>query len=176
MPLYEFEGKRPSIPQSTFVHPDAVVIGDVVLGEGCLVGAGAVIRGDFGRIIIGSGSNVQDNCVIHVDINTEAIIHDNVLIGHGAIVHGPCIINEYAVIGMGAIVSMGCEIGPESILAAGSLLPNGRVVPPRKVAMGNPATTMKDLSDKNILMSKEGLKHYQKLTKRCIDGLKLIDN
>ena len=71
---------------------------------------------------------------------------------------------------------MGCEIGPESILAAGSLLPNGRVVPPRKVAMGNPATTMKDLSDKNILMSKEGRKHYQKLTKRCIDGLKLIDN
>mgnify|MGYP000989355922 CR=1 FL=1 len=176
MPLYEFEGKRPSIPQSTFVHPDAVVIGDVVLGEGCLVAAGAVIRGDFGRIIIGSGSNVQDNCVIHVDINTEAIIHDNVLIGHGAIVHGPCIINEYAVIGMGAIVSMGCEIGTESILAAGSLLPNGRAVPPRKVAMGNPATTMKDLSDKNILMAKEGLKHYQKLTKRCMDGLKLIDN
>jgi carbonic anhydrase/acetyltransferase-like protein (isoleucine patch superfamily) len=176
MPLYEFEGKKPLIPESAFVHPDAIIIGDVVLGEGCLVTAGAVIRGDFGRIIIGSGSNVQDNCVIHVDLNTEAIIHDNVLIGHGAIVHGPCVINEYVVIGMGAIVSTGCEIGTESILAAGSFLPNGRIVLPHKVVMGNPATVMKDLSDKNIIMAKEGLKHYQKLTKRYMEGLKLVGN
>lgn len=174
MPLYEFEGKRPLVPESAFMHPDAVIIGDVTLGEGCLISAGAVLRADFGKIVIGAGSNVQDNCVIHVDLDSEAIIRDNVLIGHGAIVHGPCLINEYVVIGMGAIVSAGCEIGNESILAAGSMLPNGRAVPPRKVAIGNPVAIMRDLNDKNITMAKEGLKHYQRLTKRYKEGCKLI--
>ncbi len=175
MSLYELEGKRPVVPKSTFVHPQAVVIGNVEVGEGCYIGAGAVIRGDYGRIVIGNGSNVQDNCTIHADLDAAAIIGDNVLIGHGAIVHGPCLVKEYAVIGMGSIVSNGCEIGSESLLAAGSVLPPRRTVPPRKLAMGNPATIVKDLSEKMISENKNGLKLYQDMAKRCIDGLKLID-
>jgi len=174
MPLYEFEGKRPVIPKSTFIHPQAVIIGSVELGEGCFVGAGAVIRGDFGRIVIGKGSNIQDNCVIHADVDTIAIIEDNVLIGHGAIVHGPCLIKEFAVIGMGSIVSTGCEIGYESVLASGSVLPPGRIVLPRKLVMGSPANIVKDMSEEMTNTMKTGLQYYQALAGRCINGLKLI--
>lgn len=176
MSLYEFEGKRPLVPKSTFVHPQAVLIGNVELGEGCYIGAGAVLRGDYGRIVIGNGSNVQDNCTIHADLGDIAIIGDNVLIGHGAIIHGPCLVGEYSVVGMGSIVSSGCEMGSESLLAAGSVLPPRRTVPPRKLAMGNPAAIVKDLSEKMISENKIGLKYYQDMTKRCIDGFKLIDD
>lgn len=175
MPLYEFEGKCPSIPKSTFIHPQAVIIGHVEIGEGCYIGAGAIIRGDFGKIVIGNGSNVQDNCIIHIDPETIAIIEENVLIGHGAIVHGSCLIQENAVVGMGAIVSPGCEIGRESILAAGSVLPPCCNVPPRSLAMGNPAKTMKTLSEKMLGINKVGVKHYQSLTRRSFNGLRLIE-
>jgi carbonic anhydrase/acetyltransferase-like protein (isoleucine patch superfamily) len=176
MPLYEFESKYPVVSKSTFVHPQAVIIGEVELGEGCYIGAGAVIRGDFGKIVIGSGSNVQDNCVIHADIETLADIGDNVLIGHGAVIHGPCIINEYAVIGMGSIVFNGSELGYESLLSAGSVLLPRCTVPARKLAMGNPAVIIKEMSAKMITKNKDGLRHYQELCKRYIDGLKLLNN
>ncbi|MDD4802848.1 MAG: gamma carbonic anhydrase family protein [Syntrophomonas sp.] len=175
MALYEFEGRRPLIPKSTFVHPQAVIIGNVELGEGCFIGAGTVIRGDYGRILIGNGSNVQDNCTVHTDVDTEVIIGDNVLIGHAAIVHGPCLIKEYAVVGMGAIVSGGCEMERESLLAAGSVLPPRRSVPQRKLALGNPAAVVKDLSEPMINKNKQGLIHYQDMAYRCLSGLKLID-
>lgn len=166
MSLYEFEGRFPSVPGSTFVHPQAAIIGNVQLGEGCFVGPGAAIRGDFGRIVIGNGTNIQDNCIIHADIDAEAIIGENVLIGHGAIVHGPCLIGEYVVIGMGAIVSIECEMGAESLLAAGSLLAPRTVVPPRKLAMGRPAQFGRDLNEVILAENKEAVKHYQNLAKR----------
>ncbi|PKM76970.1 MAG: phenylacetic acid degradation protein PaaY [Firmicutes bacterium HGW-Firmicutes-15] len=174
MSLYEFEGQCPLIPKSSFIHPQATIIGNVKLGEECYIGAGAVIRGDYGRIVIGNGSNIQDNCTIHVDLDTEAIIGDNVLVGHGAIIHGPCLVKEYAVVGMGSIVSNGCEIGNESLLAAGSVLPPRSTIPPRKLAMGNPALVVKDLSEKMISKNKNGLKLYQDMAKRCINELKII--
>jgi len=176
MTLYEFECKYPVVPKSTFVHPQAVIIGSVELGEGCFIGPGAVIRGDFGRIVIGNGTNIQDNCIIHADVDTAAIIGDNILIGHGAIVHGPCLIGEYVVIGMGAIVSSGCELGHESLLAAGSLLTPRSIVPPRKLAIGKPAAFTKDMSEKMITDNKDALQHYQKLSKRYIDGFKVWDS
>ncbi|MEN6349225.1 MAG: gamma carbonic anhydrase family protein [Syntrophomonas sp.] len=175
MPLYEFEGKCPLLPKSTFIHPQAVIIGNVEVGERCYIGAGAVIRGDFGKIVIGNGSNVQDNCIIHVDPETIAIIEDNVIIGHGAIIHGSCLIRENAVVGMGAIVSPGCEIGNKSILAAGSVLPPRYNVPPNRLAMGNPVNTIKNLTDKMESINKVGINHYQSLTQRSFSGLRLIE-
>ncbi len=175
MALYELEGMRPLVPKSTFVHPQAVIIGNVELGEGCYIGAGVVIRGDYGKVIIGNGSNVQDNCTIHTNLNAVAQIGDNVLIGHNAIVHGPCLVKEYAVIGMGSIVSDNCEMGSESLLAAGSVLSPRSIVPPRKLAIGNPAVITKDLSERIIGKNKNGVKLYQQMAKRCIDGLRLIE-
>lgn len=174
MPLYEFEGKRPVIADSCFIHPQAVIIGDVKMGENCFVGAGAVIRGDYGRVVIGDGCNVQENCVIHSEPETSAILEDNVLVGHGAVVHGPCLLKTYSTVGMMALVSSGCELGRESLLAAGSILPPGRVIPDRKLALGNPAKAVKDVTDYMVMYSQVATKLYQDLAARCKTGLKLI--
>jgi carbonic anhydrase/acetyltransferase-like protein (isoleucine patch superfamily) len=174
MALYEFEGKRPSIGKDTFVHPQAVIIGEVEIGERCYVGAGAVIRGDYGKIAIGSGTNIQENCILHSEPETIAIIEENSLIGHSAIVHGPCLIKQNVTVGMGAIICAGCELEIDSLLAAGSVLPPGRNVPKGKMAMGNPARVVKDLDEFNKLYNQIGVKLYQDLSIRCINGLTLI--
>jgi len=129
MPIYEFEGKRPVIAESAFIHPEAVIIGDVQVGKESYIGPGAVLRGDTGRIIIGQGTSIQDNVVIHTYKDTCAIIEDNVLVGHSALVHGPCLIKEWAWIGQGANVVGNSEVGTASVLAAGSVLPPGHSIP-----------------------------------------------
>lgn len=174
MSIYEFEGKRPVIPASTFIHPQAVIIGDVIFGENCYVGAGAVVRGDYGNIIIGDGTNIQENCVIHSEPETTAEFEANVLIGHGAIVHGPCIIKHNTTVGMGAVINSGVTIEEESLLAAGSVLPPNKTIPKRKIAMGNPAKIVKDLDDNMLAYNKIATKLYQDLAARCKEGLKLI--
>lgn len=175
MSLYAFENKRPLIPATSFVHPQATVIGDVELGEHCYIGPGAVIRGDYGKIVIGRGSNVQDNCVVHCDPDAIAIIEENVIVGHGAIVHGPCLIKQGSMVGMGSIVSTGSEVGTESILAAGSLLPPGRNIPARKMAVGNPVSFFRDITEEHLAMGRLGVHLYQGLAARCLTGLYLID-
>ncbi|MGI5912067.1 MAG: gamma carbonic anhydrase family protein [Syntrophomonadaceae bacterium] len=175
MAVYEFEGMCPIIGNDTFVHPLAAVIGDVQLGERCFIGAGAVIRGDSGPIIIGSGTSIQDNCSIHSDNNKTAIIEGNSLIGHGAIIHGPCLIQQNVTIGMGSIVSIGCEIQNDSLLAAGSVLPPGHTIPQGKIALGNPARVVRDLDESNRQFNRRGVKLYQELAMRCNNSLKLVD-
>ena len=175
MALYEFEGKRPLIGKDSFVHPRAVVIGEVELGERCFVGAGAVIRGDYGKIVIGNGTNIQENCIIHSEPETIAIIEENTLIGHSAIVHGPCLVQHNVTVGMGSIICAGCELENDSLLAAGSILPPGRNIPKGKIAMGNPARVVKDLDEQNKLYNQIGVQLYQDLAQRCIKGLKLIE-
>jgi len=160
---------------SSFIHPQAVVIGEVEIGNNCYVGAGAVVRGDYGKIAVGNGSNIQENCTIHSEPETIAILEENVLVGHGAIVHGPCLIKSNATIGMGAIVSSNTEVGEKSLLAAGSILPPGKNVPSRKVAMGNPARVVKEMDDYNLVYNQVAVKLYQDLAERCINGLKLIE-
>lgn len=174
MAIYEFEGKRPVIGKDCFIHPQAVIIGEVELGERCYVGAGAVIRGDYGKIVIGNGTNIQENCVIHSEPETIAIIEENSLIGHSAIVHGPCLVQQNVTVGMGSIISSGCELESESLLAAGSVLPPGRTVPKAKIAMGNPARVVKDMDEQNRIYNQIGVKLYQDLALRCIHDLKLI--
>lgn len=175
MAIYEYEGKRPVIPETTFIHPQATIIGDVVFGENCYVGAGAVVRGDYGNIIIGDGSNIQENAVIHSEPYTAAVFEKNVLIGHGAIVHGPCVIGESTTIGMGSVVNGETTIEAESLLAAGSVLPPRKTIPTRKVAMGNPAKIVKDLDDNMLVYNQIATKLYQDLAAKCKTSLKRID-
>ncbi len=174
MPLYEFEGKRPLIGETSFVHPQAVIIGDVSIGENCYVGAGAVVRGDYGGIVIGDGTNIQENCVLHTEPYSIAKIGINVLVGHAAIVHGPCTIQDNVIIGMGSLVSNQCEMEEGSFLAAGSVLPPGRKIPSRNLAMGNPAKVVREVSDDLAQYNAIAVKLYQDLAKRCQTGLKLI--
>ncbi|WP_083454018.1 gamma carbonic anhydrase family protein [Syntrophomonas palmitatica] len=160
--------------KSCFVHPQAAVIGDVELGDNCYVGAGAILRGDYGKIVVGPGSNIQENAVIHTEPDTIALLEENVLIGHAAIVHGPCLIQHNVTVGMGSIISTGCELASESLLASGSVLPPNKCVPSRKLAMGNPAVVVRDLDDNHIAYNQIGVKLYQDLAVRCTKGLKLI--
>lgn len=175
MAIYEFEGKRPLIGKDSFIHPQAVIIGEVKLGDRCYVGAGAVIRGDYGQIVIGSGTSIQDNCIIHSDSETIALIEENSIIGHSAIVHGPCLVQQNVTVGMGSIISTGCELENGSLLAAGSVLPPGHTIPKGKMAMGNPARIVKDVDAQNRYYNQMGVQLYQDLASRCLNGLKLIE-
>lgn len=173
MAVYEFEDRRPVIAEDAYLHPEAVVIGSVKIGNGCFIGAGAVIRGDFGDIEIGRGSNVQENAVIHASPAQPVIIEDDVIIAHGALIHDATIRNG-AIIGMGAIVLHGAIVEKDAMAAAGSLIPSRFVVPERKIAMGNPAVIQREVSDKMLEINKLGLAAYQELPGRYFKGLKKL--
>lgn len=174
MSQYEFEGKSPRIAPSSFVHPDATVIGDVIIGGKCFIGAGAVLRGDYGRIVIGDGSNVQENCILHAQPHTTAAIEENVDIGHGSIIHGPCTIKSMVTVGMGSIICDGCEVGTGSFIGAGSLLIPNTVIPPHKLALGNPARVIKDTTEQHSTFHKLAIELYQGLCERYQKSHKLI--
>ncbi len=143
--IFEYEGKRPQIGQNVFIAPTAVVIGNVELHDGASVWYGVVLRGDEGRIVIGRGSNVQDNSVIHTTPEHPTILKENVTIGHGALLEG-CTIESGAVVGMGAIVLHQAIVGEQAMVAAGSVVIPGTIIPPRSLAAGSPAIVKKELS------------------------------
>lgn len=142
-------GKTPTAAPTAFVAPTAVLIGDVEVGEEASVWFGAVLRGDHGRIVVGRGSNVQDNATIHAPTGGETIIGQEVTIGHGAVVEG-CVIQRGAVIGMNAVILHGATIGEDSMVAAGSVVGEGMVVPPRTLAAGVPAKIKKELDGSSL--------------------------
>lgn len=147
--LIEYHGKRPQVADDAFLAPTAVLIGDVRVGAGASVWFGAVLRGDFGAITIGPGSNVQDNAVIHVGADWPTVVGANVTIGHGAALEG-CTIGDGAVIGMNATVLPRAVVGDEAFVAAGSVVGEGSEVPPRTLAAGAPARIKKDLSGSSL--------------------------
>lgn len=163
MPIYEFAGKRPVISQTAFVHLEAVVIGDVTIGEECLIAPGAVIRGDFGPIVIGDGSSIQDNATIHVTPGDKVIIAKNVIVAHNAVLHD-AIIHERCVVGMGAILLPKVVCEEDVVVAAGSVVPQGMHIPAKKLAAGNPAKIIKDISPDMEAYVAMGIEEYKKLT------------
>ncbi len=171
MPFYEFENRSPLVDSRAFVHPDAVLIGDVKVDAECYVGAGAVLRGDIGSIRIGKGSNVQDNCVFHTFPDTAVILHPNVHVGHGAILHG-CEINSYVLVGMGAIVSDNVIIHSECLVGAGSFVPFKMEIPSHSVVMGSPARVVKETSPAQLEQIQDGLSTYQDLARRYLKSFK----
>ena len=173
MAVYEFEGNKPEIGEGTYVHPEAVLIGQVEIGRGCFIGAGAVLRGDFGRIIIGNGSNVQENAVMHAGPFNPVIIEDDVTFAHGALIHDSTV-RRGAFIGMGAIILHGATVEEHAFVAAVAVVSPGYVVPSRTIVQGNPARFYKNVSDAMFEANKLGVAVYQELTSRCIKGLKKI--
>ena len=173
MPLYEFEGKRPSIDSKAFVHPDAVLIGDVVVEADCYVGAGAVLRGDWGSIKVGRGSNVQENCVLHAFPDKSTVLHPDSHIGHGAILHG-CEICSNVLVGMGAIIADGVKINSVSFVGAGSFVPFDQEIPPNSLVVGYPAKVIQKVSQEHLERIKDGLAIYQDLTRRHLKSFREI--
>lgn len=171
--IFEFDGFIPVIHESAFVHPQANVTGNVEIGKDVYIGPGAAIRGDWGKIIIEDGCNVQENCVIHMFPGTTVHLKPSAHIGHGAIIHGATI-GENSLIGMNAVLMDEVEIGKECIVGALSFVPAKTVIPDRKVVVGNPARIVKEVSDKMAAWKTEGTKLYQKLPKDCYAGLKEV--
>jgi phenylacetic acid degradation protein len=146
--IASFEGKTPHIGAGTYVHPSADVFGDVTIGQGCWIGPGARIRGDYGSIVIGDHSSVEDNCVIHARPGEQTTIGDWVTIGHGAVIHNVKRLHDYAIIGMGAVVSDWAEVGHWAVVGEGAVIRQGQVIPDEHIAVGVPARVLeKRVSD-----------------------------
>jgi len=160
--LYAFEGFVPVVHESAFVHPQAAVTGNVIIGRDVYVGPGAAIRGDWGGIVIEDGCNVQENCTLHMFPGVTMVLEAGAHIGHGAVVHGARI-GANALVGMNAVIMDEAEIGAGSVVGALSFVPAKMVVPTRTVVVGNPARVVKEVSDEMLAWKTEGTALYQRL-------------
>ena len=174
MPFYSIEGVVPVVDASAYVHPTAVLIGDVIVGPDCYIGPAACLRGDFGRIVLCKGANVQDTCVVHGFPNHDTIVEENGHIGHGAVLHS-CIVRKDALVGMNAVVMDDAEIGEQAIVAACAFIRAGMKVPPRSLAAGIPAKIIRELTDQEISWKREGTLTYHDLTRRCLTSLREVE-
>jgi len=169
--IYEFNGYKPVIHNTSFVHAEATIIGNVIIGKDVYVGPGASIRGDWGQIIIEDGCNVQDNCIIHIFPGKDVILKENSHIGHGAIIHGAQI-GKNTMVGMNAVVMDDAVIGNECIIGALSFIKGEMEIPNRKIVVGNPAGIKGDVTDEMINWKTKGTELYQGLPKECMDLMK----
>ncbi len=160
--LITFDGKTPQVGNSCFIAPTATLIGDVVIEDQVSIWFGAVLRGDFGRIIVRKGSSIQDNVVVHVIPDCETVIGEAVTVAHGVILHG-CTIDKGAIIGMGAVVQDFSHIGEEAMIAAGTVVPSNMQVPPRHLAAGVPAVIKKEITGASLMWVKTSASMYQEL-------------
>ena len=165
--VYSIDGITPVVHPTAYVHPSAVLIGDVIIGPRCYVGPGASLRGDFGRLILEEGANLQDTCVMHGFPDSDTVVEVDGHIGHGAVLHG-CRISRNAMVGMNAVVMDGAVIGEASIVAAMAFVKAGLVVPPRTLVAGIPARIMRELSDQELAWKTEGTALYQELAVRSL--------
>ena len=169
--IYEFNGYKPVIDASSFVHKEATIIGNEIVGKNVYIGPGASLRGDWGQITIKDGCNVQDNCIIHIFPGKDVILKENSHIGHGAIIHGAQI-GKNTMVGMNAVVMDDAIIGNECIIGALSFIKGEMEIPNRKIIVGNPASIKGDVSDEMINWKTKGTELYQGLPKECMDLMK----
>ncbi len=165
--VWSINGVTPVVDPTAFVHPSAVLIGDVLVGPGCYVGPSASLRGDFGRIDVRAGANLQDCCVMHGFPGTDTVVEEAGHIGHGAILHG-CVVARNALVGMNAVVNDNALIGESAIVAAMAFVKAGMVVPPRTLVAGVPAKVVRALTEQELAWKIEGTESYQELTRRSL--------
>jgi phenylacetic acid degradation protein len=171
MAIYEFNNYKPVIHASSFIHPNAAVTGNVIIGKDVYVGPGAAIRGDWGEIIIEDGCNVQENCIIHMFPGITVLLKEAAHIGHGAIIHGATI-GRNVLVGMNAVIMDNAVIGDSCIIGALSFVPEGMQIHERKVVVGNPAKIIKEVSDEMLAWKTKGTQLYQQLPKELSETLK----
>ena len=172
--VYSLDGITPVVDPTAFVHPSAVLIGDVIVGPGCYIGPCASLRGDFGRLILEAGSNLQDTCVMHGFPREDKIIGAGGHIGHGAVLHG-CRIGAHAMVGMNAVVMDGARVGEHAIVAAAAFVKANFEVPARHLAQGVPARVVRPLHADEIAWKSEGTAVYQQLTRRSLASLQSVE-
>lgn len=172
--VYEINGVTPVVHPSAYVHPSAVLIGDVIVGARCYVGPLASMRGDFGRLILEEGANLQDCCVMHGFPGDETVVEADGHIGHGAVLHG-CRIKRNAMVGMNAVVMDRAVVGEQSIVAAMSFVKAGMLIAPRSMVMGAPAVVVRELSEKEIAWKTFGTRQYHNLSARSMQTMREVD-
>jgi len=172
--IYEFNGYRPVVHKSSFVHPQACVTGNVIIGKDVYVAPGAAIRGDWGEIIIKDGCNIQENCTIHMFPGVTVVLEENAHIGHGAVIHGAHI-GKDVLIGMNAVIMDRADIGEGSIIGALCFVPEDMVIPPDMLVVGSPAKIIKEVSEEMKVWKKKGTNIYQSLPKELFDTLKACE-
>lgn len=167
MPCYAYQGIVPVVDPTSYVHPLASLIGDVIVGPGCFIAPGASLRGDFGRIIVEGDSSIQDSVTVHANTLRDTVIGRGATIAHGSIIHG-CLIGENALVGMNAVVLDNAEIGPECLVAALSLVKSDTIVPPRSLVAGNPAKVVKTFEPHQVTWKNDGKGEYQRLAREAL--------
>ena len=171
MAIYEYKNYKPVIHESAYVHPLAAVTGNVIIGKDVYIGPGAAIRGDWGKIVIKDGCNVQENCTIHMFPGVTVTLEEGAHVGHGAIIHGSHL-GKNCLIGMNAVIMDNVKIGSGCIVGALTFIKEGMEIPDRKVVVGNPAKIVKDVSDEMLDWKTEGTGWYQRLPKELHETLK----
>jgi len=172
--IYSFEGSIPVIDETSFIHPQAAVTGNVIIGKNCYIGPGAALRGDWGTVIIEDGCNVQENCIIHMFPGITVLLKEGAHIGHGAIIHGATI-GRNCLIGMNSVIMDNVELGDECIVGALSLIKEGEKIASRNLVAGNPGRIIKEVSDEMIAWKTEGTKLYQRLPEQMQNSWKEVE-
>jgi len=169
--VYSLEGITPVVHPSCYLHPSAVLIGDVIVGPGVYIGPAACLRGDFGRIVIGAGANIQDTCVLHAFPDRDLLVEADGHVGHGAVLHG-CVVRRNALIGINAVVNDHAEVGESAIVAAMAFVKADFVVPPRTLVAGIPARVVRELKDNELAWKRNATRQYQELAVRSLGSLR----
>ncbi len=172
--VYSFKGFIPVINPSSFIHPQAAVTGNVVIGKDVYIGPGAAIRGDWGAIVIEDGCNVQENCTIHMFPGVTVILKQGAHIGHGAVIHGATI-GKNCLVGMNSVIMDNVVLGDECIVGALSFIKAGEAFANRSLVVGNPAKKIRDVSDEMIQWKTEGTGLYQALPKEMAEHWKEVE-
>lgn len=160
--IYRFKDHIPVVHESSFVHPQATVTGNVIIGKHCYIGPGAALRGDWGQIILEDGCNVQENCTIHMFPGVTVLLKESSHIGHGAIIHGATI-GKNCLVGMNSVLMDNVQLGDECIVGALTFIKEGSIMPSRSLVAGNPGKIIKEVSDEMIAWKTQGTALYQAL-------------
>ena len=169
--FYEFNGIKPVVHASAFVHPQAAVTGNVIIGKDVYIGPGCALRGDWGKIIVSDGCNVQENCTVHMFPGITVLLKEGAHIGHGAIIHG-ALIGKNCLVGMNAVIMDEVDLGDESIVGALTFIRQGEKIPPRSLVAGNPGKLITQVSDEMMNWKTKGTELYQQLPAQCRETLK----
>lgn len=172
--VYAIDGLTPVVDPSAFVHPSAVLIGDVIVGARAYIGPCASLRGDFGRIVVEVAANVQDTCLLHGFPGKDTVVGPEVTVGHGAVLHG-CVLRRGALIGMNCVVNDNAEVGEDAMIAALAFVKAEARIPARALAAGIPARVLRMLTDDEVRWKDDNMRLYQKLAERSLAGLHEVE-
>jgi phenylacetic acid degradation protein len=172
--VYAIDGITPVVHPSAYVHPSAVLIGDVIVGARAYIGPCASLRGDFGRIVVEAGANIQDSCILHGFPGKDTVVGAEVTVGHGAVLHG-CVVGRGALIGMNCVVNDNAEVGEDAIVAALAFVKAEAKIPPRALAAGMPARVLRMLSEQELGWKRDNMQLYQQLAVRSATTMKEVE-